>query len=309
MKISSEAYLVDPQGKIHELTKKDQYGDREWHSNVIARLKGLPSREDIELDFSSPDPFKPRADHERKILDDAAREGWIIGIQDNRELFVRVWIPFTNNRSFAKLRQVIRGLEGTRKNVVVDTQNPPQESIRYTPEHFLKIYKTGIHQLIKPSRVAQIRGLREANASDLIDEFLEAFRARNLITELASQPYKYRWIKEGAAEFSTNSGTSYSVTFYDRVDPNTFELSFRPKGGNYLRTREGDSFRILTTVLEILSDFLDRSPTSLVVFVGADDSQTSLYLRGLKRYSEKFNFKWTRKEFIYVTKKGDLGDS
>ena len=134
-------------------------------------------------------------------------------------------------------------------------------------------------------------------------------RACELIQELASQPYKHRWVSPTEAEFSTGSGKDFRVWFTGRGS--NHEMFFLPREAKtsdpFARTEDFDSFRVFSTVLTVLSEFLDRRPRIFVYFLGNDFFQTRLYLRGLDRYGGKFGIRWRKhKGFIYTTKKGNL---
>ena len=126
--------------------------------------------------------------------------------------------------------------------------------------------------------------------------------AKDLIQELASQPYKFRWDARHYASFSDKKGIEYTVNF--SPDGDHYELSFFPsRTHSFGRTKAGDSFKVLSTVFKILSNFLHKEKDSFVFFRGADRAQHQLYVRAMDKYADKFGLAYDfRGDELRVTK-------
>ena len=134
-------------------------------------------------------------------------------------------------------------------------------------------------------------------ASQYVDEKLSS------IEELASQAYKTRWVNKRQADFTSSAGLAYEVMFHGEKD--NYTLYFRPRddfstsGTRYERTGKGDSFKILTTVLNLLKEFLTRNPGSTVSFEGSDQAQHEFYRKAMKRFADRFGLKYTMDKDYY----------
>ena len=127
-------------------------------------------------------------------------------------------------------------------------------------------------------------------------------RANELILELASQPYKLRWADSRHLRFETKSGRPYEVEF--RSYGLQASMYFYPLDTqSFFRTDDKDAFRVLTTVLQALKEYVSRNPSIEVRFTGGDPVQHKFYGRALTRYADKFDLKFSKLGSTYLISK------
>lgn len=101
------------------------------------------------------------------------------------------------------------------------------------------------------------------------------------------------------------------VEFSSLTIVNLYNLCFGdllPDGviDDMVNSNNGDLIRVLSTVIEIIVDFIDKHPKSKIVFTGSTSRRTVLYHRILKIYYADFNSQF--KITAYVMKDGGLAE-
>lgn len=123
------------------------------------------------------------------------------------------------------------------------------------------------------------------------------------LTEAFTDSYPYQWtMNDGifiSAEFKPNDGTPVNVTFgCEDPDEDEWSVSFR-RGYDQGINGEGDQFRIFSTVLRIMGDFINKiNPNSLIFCSDEEDgpSRSRLYDRMCSSLSRKFGYNYSDKE-------------
>lgn len=116
-----------------------------------------------------------------------------------------------------------------------------------------------------------------------------------LLTELFNKPMEWEKDEEFSdedafsASFQTPGGKSFDVYIHTRAeDPKTYEVEFsdsneRDHKKRFAITGEGDAVAIMSTVLEVVGNFLQNNPDSVLYFSSTEKSRSTLYYRMIKR--------------------------
>ena len=82
-------------------------------------------------------------------------------------------------------------------------------------------------------------------------------------------------------KFVELQGNIYNLGFGD-FDPNTNQVD------DIVVTDNGDTVKVLATIVSIVIDFLSKNPTSFVFFEGSTESRTRLYQIAINLYYNEF---------------------
>jgi len=125
------------------------------------------------------------------------------------------------------------------------------------------------------------------------------------LNELFNKTYNWRWgAKSNVAFFNTDDGGEVIVSFY-KLHPSSpnYEVGFT-KNDSIRKTGEGDQFKIISTVLDVIKTFLENNPkTEVLTFTAkregkaAEDpkhknNRAELYKRMLGRFAKQHNYEF-----------------
>jgi len=144
------------------------------------------------------------------------------------------------------------------------------------------------------------------------------------LNELFNDVYQWQWsgktTKVIKAKFNTDSGGFVEV-FFERLHPDSenFEVGFK-KDGEIKRSGEGDQFKIMATVIDVIKSFMQEHPeTNVLTFTAKREGEelnspkiknrrAALYSRMLKRFADKLGYIYSQEdigrmtEFVLVKK-------
>lgn len=130
-----------------------------------------------------------------------------------------------------------------------------------------------------------------------------SFRIKELMDDLNSiseslekaLPYKY-WTSgaRGARGRFEVDGREFIVYMRLKKDMETWEVDFVDENGSIDATGKGDQFKVFSTVLAILKDFVKDKEPKIIEFEASkskgSNSRSSLYSRMLKKYSKTLGY-------------------
>jgi hypothetical protein len=131
-------------------------------------------------------------------------------------------------------------------------------------------------------------------------------RAREFTTESFNSAYRYDWDKQAqddwVGSFTTADRSEVRVQIYSDGGSYGYEISF-DRGKNINPTGEGDAFKIFSTVLVMLRDFVAAvkperfyfSSLKGECFGDAAGSRGKLYLRMCQRFAANSGYQLTHK--------------
>lgn len=115
-----------------------------------------------------------------------------------------------------------------------------------------------------------------------------------LLFELFGKPVQWQESASGLYKFTLPEpdGRTFVVHFELREEEadNVWELSFRdandPRGNaqSFEKTNKGNELAIFSTVLDIVRDFIAKSPEEVVMFSAEEPNRQTLYYRMISRY-------------------------
>lgn len=110
----------------------------------------------------------------------------------------------------------------------------------------------------------------------------EPIESKEIVTELANQPYPFRFTPAGEGDvnavFSTNTGIKYEVTMFEEgEDEASIEFSAKQpkKKSTVAITNTGDAFKVFATVAGIIKQFLTMNPEITKFNFSADEGEKS----------------------------------
>ena len=117
----------------------------------------------------------------------------------------------------------------------------------------------------------------------------------NFLTELFDKPLKYRLShsiedREEVYEFETPNGQNIEVSIVVAKN-GAYEFMFDSDGdGSATKTNKGEEFRIFSTVLKILKEFVDAEAPDhfFVEAVSSEPSRVKLYRRMISTFCKKY---------------------
>lgn len=151
------------------------------------------------------------------------------------------------------------------------------------------------------------------------------------INELFNQIYNWKWDtysnknRVAKAVFRTEDNSLVEV-FFERLHPDSpnYEVGFK-KHGSIKKTDEGDQFKIIGTVIDVIKTFLMDNPETKVLTFSAKregkaaespkykNNRAELYKRLLKRFAEKngFEIAWDDigRMTEFIMRRKDLAES
>lgn len=121
-----------------------------------------------------------------------------------------------------------------------------------------------------------------------------------LITESLGAIYNWKWTtktkEDWTAEFSTSSGDKVEVIFQILDPRGLWEVAFSRNERTDV-TNEGDAFRIMATVLDIVRIFAVKKKPEILTFSsanvekgGSSSGRTRLYKTIVKKYAPSFGY-------------------
>lgn len=147
------------------------------------------------------------------------------------------------------------------------------------------------------------------------------------IGDAQSKPYEWKTTVERddaiKYEFTTEKGTEYEVTIdaetlNDKQDANGMGVSFKPKNTEkYTSTNEGNQYRIMATVKEIMQSYMkafdtpNAQPIDFIYFYPEkekgeqDNRRARFYIAYIKRLLPTWEIKAINNK-IYATREKDL---
>ena len=117
-------------------------------------------------------------------------------------------------------------------------------------------------------------------------------RANEILTELFTQPYPYRFGSTGNwAEFKAADGSNVEVRFNKFNDYRIINIVFE-RNGRYTLTGAGDSFKIMATVVKIVSEWIQSKNPPIIMFTADLDepSRVQLYARLTQKLIQQFGY-------------------
>jgi len=117
-------------------------------------------------------------------------------------------------------------------------------------------------------------------------------RANEILTELFTQPYPYRFGSTGNwAEFKAADGSDVEVRFNKFNDYRVINISFE-RNGRYSLTGAGDSFKIMATVVKIVGEWIQSKTPPIIMFTADLDepSRVQLYARLTQKLIQQFGY-------------------
>ena len=109
-------------------------------------------------------------------------------------------------------------------------------------------------------------------------------------------PYKYESISERRAGGSFKvEGKDYMVFFQLKKDMVTWSIDFVDSKFRTTKTGEGDQFKVFSTVIAIIKEFIDdRSPERMNMEASKTEgeSRSSLYKKLLQKYARGWGYKF-----------------
>lgn len=117
-------------------------------------------------------------------------------------------------------------------------------------------------------------------------------RANEILTELFTQPYPYRFGSTGNwAEFKAADGSNVEVRFNKFNDYRVINISFE-RNGRYSLTGAGDSFKIMATVVKIVGEWIQSKNPPIIMFTADLDepSRVQLYARLTQKLIQQFGY-------------------
>lgn len=115
---------------------------------------------------------------------------------------------------------------------------------------------------------------------------------KEYLPEALDRPYSWKWNFQGSdfvtAKFQDDKDREYSVMFdgYDNEWSELFSLS----GGDYENTGYRDSFKVLSTILDITYAFIKKYNPAVLSFTGDKSSgKNKLYSMMIKHFSKNLN--------------------
>ena len=120
-------------------------------------------------------------------------------------------------------------------------------------------------------------------------------RANDFLIELFDQPYPYTWVSREKGEwigrFTTDDRSVVDVVFESYKPPyNNWEVDFS-RGESFDIIGYGDQFKIFTTVLNMIMEFLNiEEPDTLLFDTDAEKSRIKLYSVMVKKFAAKAQY-------------------
>ena len=117
-------------------------------------------------------------------------------------------------------------------------------------------------------------------------------RANEILTELFTQPYPYQFDSTGNwAEFKAADGSDVEVRFNKFNDYRVINISF-DRNGRYSLTGDGDSFKIMATVVKIVGEWIQSKNPPIIMFTADLDepSRVQLYARLTQKLIQQFGY-------------------
>ena len=117
-------------------------------------------------------------------------------------------------------------------------------------------------------------------------------RANEILTELFTQPYPYRFGSTGNwAEFKAADGSNVEVRFAKFNDYRIINIVFE-RNGRYTLTGAGDSFKIMATVVKIVSEWIRSKNPPIIMFTADLDepSRVQLYARLTQKLIQQLGY-------------------
>jgi ribosomal protein S18 acetylase RimI-like enzyme len=149
------------------------------------------------------------------------------------------------------------------------------------------------------------------------------------LTELFNDVYNWQWsgktTKVTKAQFNTDDGGFVEV-FFERLHPDSpnYEAGFK-KNGEIKRSGEGDQFKIIATVIDVMKAFLVKNTdTEVLTFIAKREGRelespkmknrrAALYKRLLDKFADKLGFEFSEQVIgrmtEFVLRKKDVNDA
>lgn len=115
-------------------------------------------------------------------------------------------------------------------------------------------------------------------------------RVSEVLNELFTHPYPYKWIGSDQIAFKTENGDTIKVDIV-KFNDGVLNVSFE-RNGAYDLTGGGDSFRIMATVIMILTEWIHRVKPPIIMFTSETDepSRVQLYQRLTQKLLRNFDY-------------------
>ena len=119
---------------------------------------------------------------------------------------------------------------------------------------------------------------------------------KRYITELFDKPYRYvlRKLNRSSymAEVKLPDGKPFNVFISSTDGGYRWEIEFR-KNYSVNASGEGDEFKIFSTVIAVIKEFIEQESPGVVMFYASKDdgdSRAKLYTRMVKRFASKMGY-------------------
>jgi len=137
------------------------------------------------------------------------------------------------------------------------------------------------------------------------------------LNELFNEKYNWQWTQGSTrtkmAEFQTEQGDTVTV-FFERLSPQSpnYEVGFKTNG-EIKRTGGGDQFKIISTVIDVIKDFMDKNTdTEVLTFTAKREGRelesrkiknrrAELYRRMLGRYADSMGYEFADEDIGRMT--------
>jgi hypothetical protein len=128
---------------------------------------------------------------------------------------------------------------------------------------------------------------------------------KEFLNEIFNNSYKWRWVSKNSewweAKFENENSKKINVLFESlSLDSSNYEVTFDTVDNEhpYKLTNEGDEFRIMSTIVDIIRSFFkDNKKVESIVFTAYKEqsskgNRASLYKKMLKRFASQNNMEF-----------------
>lgn len=116
------------------------------------------------------------------------------------------------------------------------------------------------------------------------------FKAFN---ESLSSNIKHKIVQDNSTYFeaTANIGDREIVFSAGRQEPGIWEIEFSQKGKGYIKTGDGDEFKVFSFVLQMIEELICKHSPERVEFTAEKlDNRTSLYKRLANKMFKEYNY-------------------